>query len=318
MKNYLFRPFQNDNEKEDVFKEYQDNHKHLDNSQVIGFICRLESTYDVIISKLQADNVELHQEAEEIAEGNKEYFDQVMELKADNKRLNDKDGLYDEVKELQAEYDELQAEIKLDEGVILARNKEVDDLKAENKRLKNGFGHGVLVELEQVDSLKDEIKELQAENIKLSSECWCGGNNDVKAELNALREQELDLIRDKDDLKADNDKLKADKHNLKANGDLDWAEIRQLKAENKDLTSACNMLREDNKSVEVECARLMKQVGSNRCNSSSTHTHTISKEIAEYMSHNEGCDGARMFLIPRDEFKNDEYNNTIYWDDGME
>ena len=119
MKNYLFRPFQNDNEKEDVFKEYQDNHKHLDNSQVIGFICRLESTYDVIISKLQADNVELHQEAEEIAEGNKEYFDQVMELKADNKRLQDElqavnddynndhkvhdeyaDGLLEEIKEL--------------------------------------------------------------------------------------------------------------------------------------------------------------------------------------------------------------------------
>ena len=60
----------------------------------------------------------------------------------------------------------------------------------------------------------------------------------------------------------------------------------------------------------------MKQVSSNSGNSSSTHT--IKKEIQEYMSHNEGCIGARLFLIPRDEFKHGEYDNTIYWDDGIE
>ena len=38
---------------------------------------------------------------------------------------------------------------------------EVEELKAENERLKKGFGHGVLVELEQVDSLKEEIESLQ-------------------------------------------------------------------------------------------------------------------------------------------------------------
>ena len=39
----------------------------------------------------------------------------------------------------------------------------IAELQAENERLKNGFGHGVLVELEQVDSLKDEVEELQAD-----------------------------------------------------------------------------------------------------------------------------------------------------------
>jgi len=36
------------------------------------------------------------------------------------------------------------------------------------------------------------------------------------------------------------------------------------------------------------------------------------------MSHNEGCGGARLFLIPRDEFNDGEYDNTIYWEAGME
>ena len=174
-------------------------------------------------------------------------------------------GQFDEIQELKAVNDTYQGEIF--------------KLEAENKRIRNTLRGNTSM----FDELKAEIKQLKAE-------CWCGGNNDVKAELNALREQELDLIRDKDELKADN----------------------------KDLISACNMLREDNKSVEVEFARLMKQVGSNRCNSSSTHTHTISKEIEEYMSHNEGCMGARLFLIPRDEFKHGEYDHTIYWDDGIE
>ena len=108
--------------------------------------------YDVIISKLQADNVELHLEAEEIAEGNKKYFDLVMELKADNKRLNDKDGLYDEVKELQAEYDELQAENKRLQDELQAVN---DDYNNDHK-----------VHNEYADGLLSEIKELKEDNNK--------------------------------------------------------------------------------------------------------------------------------------------------------
>ena len=110
---------------------------------------------------------------------------------------------------------------------------------------------------------------------------------------------------------AENDKLKADNKTLKKCYKGSKVKVKELQAENNNLI---------NKNIELikERDRLMKQVSSNSSNSSSTHTHTIKKEIAEYMSHNEGCGGARMFLIPRDEFKNDEYNNTIYWDDGME
>jgi len=213
-----------------------------------------------------------------------------------------------------------------------------------------------------VKDLQAENKKLQVENIKLNSECWCGGNNDVKAELNALREQELDLIRDKDDLKAEVERYKfhaetranelvkrgAKLKELQAVNDSYQGEIFKLEADNvrlndsyielrKEYNDNYQDLRKENKELQAELSkfqsgnakeyvdklkaenkRLVKQVSSNRCNSSSTHTHTISKEIAEYMSHNEGCMGARMFLLPRDEFINDEYDNTIYWDDGME
>ena len=82
--------------------------------------------------------------------------------------------------------------------------------------------------------------------------------------------------------------------------------IRELKADNKRLYQE-----------HKEC-RLVEQVSSNRGNSSSTHTHTISKEIDDYMHHNPNCKGVRLFILPRDEFNDGEYDNTIYWEDGME
>ena len=170
---------------------------------------------------------------------------------------------------------------------IMDYKMKVNRLQAENVRLKNGFGHGVLVELEQVDELKEQIKELKVENIKLSSECWCGGNNDVKAELNALREQELDLIRDKDELKA---------------------EINELKEDRRENSKTINELM-------IDKNRLMNQVSSNR----GSNSNTIQREIAEYMSHNDTCKGARLFLLPIDEFKDGEWKHgCLFWDDGME
>ena len=80
-------------------------------------------------------------------------------------------------------------------------------------------------------------------------------------------------------------------------------------SDNKKRLNEIIELTDDNK-------RLMKQVSSNRSNNS--NGRTISGEIDEYMSHNEGCGGARLFLIPFDEFKNDEYDENIYWDDGIE
>ena len=110
--------------------------------------------------------------------------------------------------------------------------------------------------------------------------------------------------------------------------------VRELQAENKRLKENVDNYPtdrydfkciEENTKLKAENKRLVEQVSSISSNSSSTHTHTlgsvrcsIAREIAEYMSHNEGCGGARLFLIPRDEFKHGEYDNTIYWDDGME
>ena len=56
---------------------------------------------------------------------------EIRQLKADNVRLQEVNDTY------QGEIFKLEAEIKLDEGVILARNKEVDDLKADIKDLKH-------------------------------------------------------------------------------------------------------------------------------------------------------------------------------------
>ena len=79
--------------------------------------------------------------------------------------------LNDVVKDLQAEAIEqirdnkrLNAEIELDEGVILARNEEVDDLKAEIKELK-------------ADNVRlQEVNESMYESMKIvRAECWCGG-----------------------------------------------------------------------------------------------------------------------------------------------
>ena len=147
------------------------------------------------------------------------------------------------------------------EKKIILQNKMHNDLRAENERLKKGFGHGVLVELEQVDELKEQVKELQADN---------------------------------KELKADN-KRNVDKFEMR---------VETLKNEVEEGRDAMR--------------RLIKQVSSNSHNSSSTHTHTIAREIAEYMENNEGCGGARLFILPRDEFNDGEYDNTIYWDDGME
>ena len=181
-------------------------------------------------------------------------FDEIMSykmkvegLQAENKRLNDKDGLYDEVKELQVE----------------------------NKRLNR-------VNAELSDKLQ-AVNDDYNNDHKVHNEYEDG----LLAEIKALKEQVNDLMIDKDKLKADNKRLNND---------------------NKKRLNEIIELQQDYKS-------LVKQVSSNR---GSNSTHTISKEIDEYMSHNPKGMGARMFLIPRNEFAHGEYNHTIYWDDGIE
>ena len=100
--------------------------------------------------------------------------------------------------------------------------------------------------------------------------------------------------------------------------DMD-AEIDKLQAENKDLVSACNMLREDYKSVEVHCDRLVKQVSSNRGSNSNTHTH-ITKEVNDYMNHHPEHSEVRLFILPIESFDDDGMLEVTWllWDDGIE
>jgi|3_EtaG_2_1085321.scaffolds.fasta_scaffold40821_4 regulator of replication initiation timing len=85
-----------------------------------------------------------------------------------------------------------------------------------------------------------------------------------------------------------------------------------------DLNDVVRDLQAERDVLQAERDRLMSQVGSDSHNNSSTHTHTIKKEIAEYMHHNPDSMGARLFLIPCDEFNDGERDGTIYWEDGME
>ena len=85
-------------------------------------------------------------------------------------------------------------------------------------------------------------------------------------------------------------------HNEYADGLL--AEIKELKADN---------------------VRLVEQVGSNSGNSSSTHTHTISREIQDYINHHPEHKEVRLFILPIEEFDEDECcHKWLTWDEGVE
>ena len=141
---------------------------------------------------------------------------------------------------------------------IMSYKMKVEGLQADNKRLNDK------------DGLYDEVKELQAEN-------------------KALDEQVSDLMIDKDKLKAENKRIR---NTLVGNASM----YDGLKADN---------------------VRLVKQVGTL---SHSNSTHTIAKELDEYLENNATCKGVKLFILPCEEFDEDcEYNGgAIYWDDGME
>ena len=120
-----------------------------------------------------------------------------------------------------------------------------------------------------------------------------------------------------DGLRDDIRQLHADaKHDMDVCYDVDDEHVKIIKA-----------LEEQVNDLMIDKDRLIKQVSSNRGNSSSTHTHTlgsvncsIAREIAEYMNNNPKSKGARMFLLPRCDFKKDGEHDGgyFYWEDGME
>ena len=257
MKNYLFAPFKDDDDKIREFNAMFKALMHLVDAEhelhvIRVFVCRLESYHDSIIQ-------DMHNNKAEIVDG---LLEESNLLKAELQAVNDKDGLYDEVKELQAVNDTYQGEIF---------------------------------------KLEAEIKKLQVENIKLNSECWCGCNDDLRAE-------HMEII-------AENKALEYQKKRLNDS----YIELR------KEYNDNYQDLRKKNKELQAENDRLISQVSSNRGNSSSTHTHTlgsvrcsIAREIAEYMENNDTCKDARLFLLPIEEFSDGVHNRDIDWDDGME
>ena len=112
------------------------------------------------------------------------------------------------------------------------------------------------------------------------------------------------------------DKLQADNNSFHEQYD----KIEKLQADNKRNVDKFEMrvetLKNEVEEGRAENKRLMSQVSSNSGNSSSAHT--ISKEINDYMHHNPDCKGVRLFILPRDEFNDGEYDSTIYWEDGIE
>ena len=101
-----------------------------------------------------------------------------------------------------------------------------------------------------------------------------------------------------------------------------YDEVKELQAENKKLHDANKTRLNEIIELEEHNKRLMEQVRTNRDSNSNTHTHTISKEIAEYMDNNDKCNGARLFLLPRESFDNDGWlhdnHQQLDWDDGIE
>ena len=143
---------------------------------------------------------------------------------------------------------------------------------------------------EIVDGLLEESNLLKAENVELQAEIR------VYIELRDKRVHKIKELQ---------------------------AEIRQLKADAKHDAKVCedydDGLRDEIKSLQAVNNRLMEQVSSNRGNSSSTHTHTISGEIRDYMNHNDKCKEVRLYILPMESFKDGLYDGDyICYDDGIE
>ena len=133
MKNYLFAPFKDE---EDKMTTWESCKSGIDQGIMI-FLGRLESSYDVIISKLQSENAVAIAD-ERVIKG---LEDKVIELKADNVAyINDFAKLIKKNDELQAENKELR-ECVSNEGLLVLQddNKRlqsiIDEIQADNKRL---------------------------------------------------------------------------------------------------------------------------------------------------------------------------------------
>ena len=160
MKNYLFRPFKDDEEKIEAFNHFKSYLPKGHRNELNIFMGSLESYYDVIISKLQSDECESMGWIEQYRKGCEEYRKEIAELKADNNTLiRSNNKRVDMIKELRSK---LAISIK-DEEIIQAQGEEI-------KRLKADIRHDAKVCDDYDDDLIKECRNLQAENESLQDQ----------------------------------------------------------------------------------------------------------------------------------------------------
>jgi hypothetical protein len=149
---------------------------------------------------------------------------------------------------------------------LFAPFKDDDDKMETWNSCKSGIDQGIMVFLGRLESTYDAIIQDMHNNKAEIVDGLLEESNLLKAELQA--------VNDKDGL---------------------YDEVKELQAEND---------------------RLVEQVSTNSGNSSSTHT--ISKEVRDYMSHHPEHKEVRLFILPIEEFSDGDYNHNVYWDDGVE
>ena len=167
MKNYLFAPFKDDDEKIEEFNAIKNYLPKKFRHELIMFMGSLESYYDKIISDL-SNKCAVAVADERIIKG---LEDKVRELKADNKRLNDD---YNNDTKVHNEYaDGLLAEIKelkeglSNEGVLMLQddNKKlqsiIDELRESNKKLSKSS------DVAYMEILNRSNDKLKADNVRL-------------------------------------------------------------------------------------------------------------------------------------------------------
>ena len=162
MKNYLFRPFKDDEEKIEAFNHFKSYLPKGHRNELIIFMGSLESYYDVIISKLQSDECESMGWIEQYRKGCEEYRKEIAELKADNNTLiRSNNKRVDMIKELRSK---LASSIK-DEEIIQAQGEEIKRLKADirhDAKVSYTLDDKLLVEIESLqDQLKDAVNDYE-------------------------------------------------------------------------------------------------------------------------------------------------------------
>ena len=170
MKNYLFAPFKDDDDKIREFNAMFKALTHLIDADhelhvIRVFVCRLESYHDSIIQ-------DMHNNKAEIVDG---LLEESNLLKAELQAVNDKDGLYDEVKELQAENEKIRAYIELRDKQIYT----INDLNKINDRLVEqvNYNRG---NNSNVRTISGEIAEYISHNPKSSARLFLIPHHEFK------------------------------------------------------------------------------------------------------------------------------------------